>query len=246
MWTRGTLGALRRVTGALACIAALGPAAAQERSSPSVDLALVLAVDISDSIDPAQYQLQMNGIAQAFEDQDVQNAILSGLHGSIIVALVEWSDVPRMSIGWTAIASPVQAIDFADKVRQLPRLAGKFTCMASALHYIEDRVLPLQPLVAERRIVDVSGDGEENCNPEQPVDAVRSALVGEAVTINGLAIEGAGSPGALEAWYRDHVIGGPFSFVLTAEGFEDFPRAIRRKFLVEISFALAHAKREAR
>jgi hypothetical protein len=233
-----------RVAGLLvALIATVTRPSVAAAEGPAVDLALVLAVDISDSIDPAQYRLQMNGIAQAFEDEDVQQAILSGLHGAIIVALVEWSDVPRTSLDWTPIASRTDAIAFADRVRHLPRRAGKFTCMARALHYIGDRVLPLQPLAAERRIVDVSGDGEENCNPEAPVDAMRSALVAEGVTINGLAIEGMGPPGSLEAWYRDHVIGGPFSFVLTAQGFEDFPRAIRRKFLVEISFALAEAGR---
>ena len=94
---------------------------------------------------------------------------------------------------------------------------------------------------AERRIVDVSGDGKENCNPEEPTDAIRDQLVSEGVTINGLAVAGVEPPGEIEGWYREHVIGGPFSFVLTAAGFEDFPRAIRRKFLVEISYALADA-----
>lgn len=228
-----------RIAGFALLAAAWSASAGWAQEPPGVDLALVLAVDISDSIDPGQYRLQMAGIAQAFEDRDVQDAILSGLHGAIIVSLVEWSDAPRLSVDWTPISTRLDAIAFAEKIRNLPRHAGKFTCMAGALRYIEDRVLPLQPLRAERRIVDVSGDGTENCNPEHPVDSVRDQLVAEGVTINGLAIAGVETPGEIEAWYRDHVIGGPFSFVLTAAGFEDFPRAIRRKFLVEISFALA-------
>ena len=184
----------------------------------------------------------MDGIAQAFEDKDVQNAILSGLHGSIVVALVEWSDTPRMTHrldadrerGWRPWRSPSGCAAFRAMRENSPAWRG-------ALRYIEDRVLPLQPLVAERRIIDVSGDGEENCNPEEPIDAIRDQLVAEGVTINGLPIAGVGPPGELEGWYREHVIGGPFSFVLTAAGFEDFPRAIRRKFLVEISCALADA-----
>ena len=202
----------------------------------------MLAVDLSNSINPAQYQLQMAGLGQAFEDKDVQNAILSGRHGAILVTLVAWSDKPRIAIPWTPIASELEAVAFAERVRELPRIAGNFTCMADALNFIGDRVLPQQPLAAERRIIDVSGDGRENCNPRKPLDVVRSELVAEGVTINGLPILEGREADTLELWYADNVIGGPFSFVLPAEGYDDFARAIRRKFLVEISMALAASR----
>jgi hypothetical protein len=201
----------------------------------AVDLALVLAVDISNSIRPNQYDLQLAGLAQAFDDKDVQQAILSGRHGAISVTLIAWSDKPRIAIPWTTLASVVDAEAFGKRIRNLPRIAGNFTCMADTLHFIGDRVLPLQEIPAERQIVDVSGDGRENCNPDRSLDIVRSELLAHGVTINGLPIlEGVEAEG-LDQWYADHVIGGPFAFVLPAEGYSDFARAIRRKFLVEIS-----------
>ena len=214
------------------------PAPAAARRHPRrVDLALVLAVDISNSINPAQYQLQMSGLMQAFEDKAVQDAILSGTHGVILVTLVAWSDKPRIAIPWTPIASELEAVAFGARIRDLPRVAGNFTCMADAMRFIRDRVLPLQPMPAERQVIDVSGDGRENCNPVEPVDAVRSELVAGGVTINGLPILEGAEAARLEQWYADHVVGGPFAFVLPAEGYNDFARAIRRKFLVEISTA---------
>ena len=211
--------------------------AAGDKPPPAVDLALVLAVDISNSINADQYRLQMAGLMQAFEDKAVQDAILSGTNGAILVTLVAWSDKPRIAIPWTPVASELEAVAFGARIRDLPRVAGNFTCMADAMRFIRDRVLPLQPIPAERQVIDVSGDGRENCNPVEPVDAVRDELVAEGVTINGLPIlEGPEAP-QLEQWYSDHVVGGPFAFVLPAEGYSDFARAIRRKFLVEISQA---------
>lgn len=221
-----------------AVIAFAKPASAQGQA---VDLALVLAVDISNSMDATQFQLQMAGLAQAFEDQAVQDAIVSGRHGRIIVTLVAWSDKPRIAIPWTPLGSELEAFAFAETIRDLPRIAGNFTCMADALNFVSDRVLPLQPVPAERQIVDVSGDGRENCNPKKPLDAVRSELVAKGVTINGLPILEGVEADLLEQWYVDNVIGGPFAFVLPAQGYNDFARAIRRKFLVEISRAMGDA-----
>jgi hypothetical protein len=225
--------------GILCALAALpmllaAPAAAEDEP-PAVDLALVLAVDISNSITLGQYQLQMAGLAQAFEDEEVQQAILAGGHGAIVVTLVAWSDKPRIAIPWTPIGSELEAIAFGERIRDLPRIAGNFTCMADAMRFVRDRVLPLQPVPADRQVIDVSGDGRENCNPQEPVDAARSDLVAGGATINGLPILEGPEADRLEQWYADHVIGGPFAFVLPAEGYGDFARAIRRKFLAEIA-----------
>lgn len=224
-----------------AALAFAKPASAQGTAGQAVDLALVLAVDISNSMDATQFQLQMAGLSQAFEDQAVQDAIVSGRHGRIIVTLVAWSDKPRIAIPWTPLGSELEAFSFAETIRDLPRIAGNFTCMADALNFVSDRVLPLQPVPAERQIVDVSGDGRENCNPKKPLDAVRSELVAKGVTINGLPILEGAEADLLEQWYVDNVIGGPFAFVLPAQGYNDFARAIRRKFLVEISRAIGDA-----
>lgn len=229
---------------AVAFAVATGPAvAAGDKSPEAVDLALVLAVDISNSINAEQYQLQMAGLMQAFEDKAVQDAILSGTHGAILVTLVAWSDKPRIAIPWTPISSELEAVTFGARIRDLPRIAGNFTCMADAMRFIRDRVLPLRPIVAERQVIDVSGDGRENCNPAEPVEGVRDALVAERVTINGLPILEGAEADQLEHWYEDHVVGGPFAFVLPAQGYNDFARAIRRKFLVEISQAWGPGQR---
>ena len=221
---------------ALLAVIAGALAMAQEKSAPAVDLALVLAVDYSNSMTAEQYQLQMAGLADAFKDKAVQDAILSGQHGAIAVTLVAWSDKPRIAIPWTLLGSELEVMAMAERIRDLPRIAGNFTCMSDAMHFIEDRVLPLQPVVAERQVVDVSGDGRENCNPERPLATARADLLAGGVTINGLPILEGPEADQLEQWYADNVIGGPFAFVLPAQGYNDFARAIRRKFLTEIAW----------
>jgi len=200
-----------------------------------VDTALVLAVDVSGSVDDNRYALQMEGIAAAFEDSAVQGTILSGAHGAMLVALVNWSNRPQVAIPWTVIASAADAREFAARVRQAPRLAEDFTCMSAMMQLVADKLVPLMPMPAERTIVDVSGDGHDNCNPSTPVDSVRDGLVDSGVTINGLPIRDGNEAATIEGWYRDHVIGGAAAFLLPADGYKDFGRAIRRKFIIEIS-----------
>jgi Protein of unknown function (DUF1194) len=200
-----------------------------------VDTALVLAVDVSGSVDAQRYALQMEGIAKAFEDRDVQRTILSGPNRSMTVALVEWSNTAALTIPWTLIASPADAQAFAEKVRHAPRTDNAFTCMSRALQLVEGKVLPFAPVPAERIIIDVSGDGHDNCNLSPPVDAMRDRLVAAGVTINGLPILAGNEAATLEDWYRTNVIGGNAAFIETARGFDDFGRAIRQKFMVEVS-----------
>jgi hypothetical protein len=220
-----------------AVLAFQAPAAQSEivARAERVDTALVLAVDVSSSVDEARYALQMEGIAGAFEDREVQGLILSGPHRAIFVALVEWSNRASVAIPWTLIASRADATGFADKVRHAPRAEDQFTCMARALQVVDGKVLPFLPVPADRTVIDVSGDGHDNCNTSPPVDAVRDGLAAAGVTINGLPILVGDEAATLEAWYRDHVIGGPAAFLVPAHGFADVARAMRRKFLVEIS-----------
>jgi len=96
-------------------------------------------------------------------------------------------------------------------------------------------VLTRMPVKSDRTVVDVSGDGHDNCNPPVPVDAVRDELVAGVVTINGLPILEGDEVLTLAPWYRDHVIGGAGAFLLPAAGFKDFGRAIRQKFITEVS-----------
>ncbi|HUC67351.1 MAG TPA: DUF1194 domain-containing protein [Stellaceae bacterium] len=227
----------------LLCVAALIVAvisawtSAAEAQAEKADLALVLAVDVSGSVTEERFALQMEGIARAFEDPAVQAAILAGPHRAIFATLVEWSDRTTEVVPWRLIASADDARAFATSVRQAPRADDQFTCMAAALNVISGKVLPFLPAPAQRTIVDVSGDGHDNCNPATNVDSVRDALVASGVTINGLPILEGDEATTLESWYRDHVVGGPDAFLAPALGFKDFGRAMRRKFLVEISSA---------
>jgi hypothetical protein len=153
----------------------------------------------------------------------------------MLVALVEWSNRAAIAVPWTLIASRADATGFADKVRHAPRADDQFTCMARALQMVDGKVLPFLPVPADRTVIDVSGDGHDNCNSSPPVDAVRDGLAAAGVTINGLPILEGDEAATLETWYRDHVIGGPSAFVVPAHGFPDIARAMRRKFLIEIS-----------
>jgi hypothetical protein len=221
-------------------LAANTSAVAQDRppSRPeTVDTALVLAVDVSESVSPDRYTLQMEGIARAFEDEDMRSTISSGGRRPLFVSLVEWSDKPTVSIPWTLIMSTADMQAFSNRVRRTPRGRGIFTCMSRALQYIDDKVLPFLPVSAAHTVIDVSSDGQENCDPARPVDDVRADLIAEQVTINGLPILEGSEADTLAQWYEDHVIGGHGAFLIPAYGFQDFQRAMLQKFAREISAA---------
>jgi hypothetical protein len=221
-----------------------------------VDTALIVAVDVSNSVDEQRYRLQMEGIAQALEDPDVIQAIIGGAKGGILFSMVTWADRPKIALPWTYISNAAEARAAAKRVRALPRQGGEFTCMSRMMRFVSDKVAPQIPAKAAKVVLDISGDGRDNCNAEESTDAVRDELVQYGVTVNGLPIlEGsdevvAEAPGGvstesylpeeqtgapLEEWFRQHVKGGPGSFVLPANGYADFGRAIRQKFVLEVS-----------
>ena len=215
-----------------------GPASAADEAAVTeaeVDTALVVSVDVSNSVDEHRYQLQMGGIASALEDDGVMDAILSGPQGGIAIAMVVWADRPKTAIPWTVIRNKEDAAAVAKKIRALPREGGEFTCVASMLRNVADKLVTQIPVKAARTIVDVSGDGSENCNPVEPIQSIRDELVDAGVTINGLPILDGKEKATLEKWFTDNVRGGPSGFVLPAIGFDDFPRAIRQKFVIEMS-----------
>jgi hypothetical protein len=220
---------------AAALMSLFAPIASAGAPQPEVDTALVVSVDVSNSVDAHRYKLQMEGIAKALEDPEVLRAILNGPQGGILFSMVTWADRPRVAVPWTKISSAADAAAVAKIVRALPRLDGEFTCLSKMLRSVADKVVPQIPGKPFRIIVDVSGDGQENCNPEEPLDVVRNELAASGVTINGLPIlEGDEGP-TLKGWYEENVKAGPGSFVLPANGYGDFGRAIRQKFVIEIS-----------
>lgn len=223
------------------------PSTAASAHFEPVDTALVIAVDVSNSVDERRYRLQMSGIAKALSDPAVVGTILNGSQGAILVSIVAWSDRPRVALPWMRIASQADAEAVAAKILELPRITGEFTCLANMLHFLNDKVLPTVPATALRKVVDVSGDGKDNCNSQVATPAIRDEIVSYGSIINGLPILEGKEAMTLEKWYDDNVRGGPGSFVLAAKSFEDFGRAIRQKFIVEISglqprrrFAVVH------
>ena len=226
-----------------------------------VDTALIVSVDVSQSVDQDRYKLQMEGIAQALEDPAVVAAIAGGEHGAILFSMVAWADKADFSLDWQRIASQADASKVAALVRSLPQKGGEFTCMGRMLHSVATSVIPHIAVPAGRVVVDVSGDGVDNCNDQHEVHAERDAVLATGATINGLPIIVAGendivgtgayrAPGyglrelsresdqdgtTLDRWFTDHVVGGPGSFVLAAQGYADFGRAFRRKFVTEVS-----------
>lgn len=216
---------------------ALPTAAGQSALQDRLDTALVVSVDVSNSVDEHRYKLQMEGIAAALEDPAVINAILNGPNGGILFSMVSWADRPQVAVPWVKITSKADAMAVATKVRMLPRHGGEFTCLSRMMRFVSDKIVTQMPQKTLRVVLDVSGDGSDNCNPEEPASAVRDELVGTGATINGLPILEGKEAKTLEPWYRDNVMGGPGAFVLPAEGFNDFGRAIRQKFVVEISAA---------
>jgi len=203
----------------------------------TVDTALVLAIDVSQSVNDERFALQMLSIASAFHDTEVQGTIIAGPHGAMLVTLVQWSSRPFVSIPWTLITSPADADAFADRVAGTLRADRQFqhTCLSVALREIEGTILPVLPMPAIHTIIDVSGDGIDSCHPDRAVDAIRDKLVAGGATINGLPIPEGDQVWLLEEWYRDHVIGGPGAILVPARSYADVKRAMRQKLLLETS-----------
>lgn len=251
---------------AVAAVAGLtmSPAAGKAGESGQqlvVDTAVILAVDVSDSVDDNRYSLQMEGMARALEDQGVIDALTSGPNGKVALQLIVWADNVETALPWQIISRAEDARATTAQIRQLKHKAGEYTCMARMMSIVDERLLDDLPFQTQRIVLDVSGDGIDNCADPASVDVARDRLIGRSVTINGLPIlvkgenETVGSgayraPGfglrplsrgpdtettTLDKWFRAHVIGGPASFIHAAQGYEDFERAFRQKFVSEIS-----------
>ncbi len=217
---------------------------AQQGPYADVDTALIVSVDVSSSVDQYRYDLQLEGIAKALEDKGVQKAILNGPQGAILFSLVTWADKPRVDVPWVRISSPEEARSVARLVRKVPRNQGNFTCVGQMFKFLNEKVLSRIPVETLRTVVDVSGDGKDNCNPHQPISELRDEIVKHGTTINGLPILEGDQADTLEGWYKENVKGGFGSFILPAIGFEDFGRAIRQKFVVEISGVMPSTDRK--
>jgi hypothetical protein len=194
-------------------------------------LELILAVDVSGSIDAREFDLQAQGLAEAFENPSLSAAIRE-LEGGMLVTMTHWSGSTRQlqMTGWHRLTDAASLAAFAAEVRASERAWRNFsTAIGDALIHAAD-VSATAPSACKRRVIDVSGDGVSN---EGTAPAVISApLAARGYTINGLVIRGA-DPDPV-AHFRAQVIAGPGAFVEIAEDFADYPRAILRKLLREI------------
>ena len=202
----------------------------------SVDLELLLAVDVSPSVDPVEYDLQMRGLEQALRDPSVVNAIKAAPHG-LALALMQWAGPgeQNLSVAWSEVRDQASADAFAAKISAIARLpTNGGTALGDALSRCVS-LLAESNVKAARRIIDISGDGRTN-EGDSPAP-MRTYAVQAGITVNGLVIDR--KERQLSRYYRDFVIGGPGAFVLQINGFEDFARAMRKKLIREIEIAMA-------
>jgi hypothetical protein len=225
--------ALRFLAGLLLAAALIGPAAAQTARQQPVDLALVLAVDASGSVDRVRFELQKQGYVAAFRHPRVLQAIRSGPIQSIAVIMMQWTgpSLQVIAVPWTQISDQASANAFADKVAAAPRaLFGGGTSISGAI----DASMALlfdNPFQATRRVIDISGDGSNNRG--RSVSQARDEAVRAGVGINGVPIL-ALEPD-LDQYFKQNVIGGPGAFVIAAKDFETFGEAILKKLIAEIA-----------
>jgi hypothetical protein len=236
---------IRLVKGILALVALVMVSTQPVLAAEHVDLLLVLSSDVSRSVDHPKFLLQREGYAAAISDPLVMEAIKSGPHQRIAVCFVEWSGfgAQKLVIDWTMIDSPGAARKFGDQLLELPRAFADRTSISGGIEFAATQ-LERAPFEGSRRTIDVSGDGTNNAGRD--VKLARDETIAKGIVINGLVIlsdrpvpwnaEHTNPPGGLEKYYQDNVIGGPGAFVLVAENFNSFGRAIIKKMIAEIAF----------
>ncbi len=232
---------MRRLIRALLLI---GFAATPAHAADKVDLALVLAADVSRSVDVEKFELQRQGYAAAITDRRVLEAIQSGRAHRIALLFMEWSGLfsQQVVVDWTVIDGATAAKAFAGRLLEAPRSFANRTSISAGIEFAVSQLARL-PYFAERQTIDVSGDGTNNSGRD--VDLARDAALALGITINGLVIlsehplvwnpEHTNPPGGLAAYYRVHVVGGPGAFVMQAKNFSSFGDAIVKKMIAEIA-----------
>ncbi len=213
------------------------PAKAQE----PVDLALVLAVDSSGSVNEYEFILQMRGLAEAFRSPAVLNAIKSATPRGVAVNLVQWSSVDQQgqAFGWLVVRDQASAELVANLIDRTPRLVKDGATAISAL--LDYATVLVMGVDAYRRVIDVSGDGRDNQAGAGTLSG-RVRAVAAGITVNGLAI--LNETPYLEFYYLSEVIGGENAFVLGADDYDDFAQAIRIKLIKEINNAPMSDRRD--
>lgn len=242
---------LQMVTALAVFVAGFWTVTAVAQNTPlPVDLELVLAVDVSGSIDPDEARLQRDGYVAALTDPAVIKAISGGILGRVAMTYIEWAgeDYTTTVANWTVIEDEASARAFAATVGRAPIQTALWTSISNIIDHALS-TFPGNGFEGTRRVIDVSGDGPNNQGGL--VTKFRDRAVAQRVAINGLPIVNEraspfGWPALpnLDLYYANCVIGGPGSFMVVANTFADFARAIRKKLILEIADAHPHQPRE--
>lgn len=210
------------------------------RARPHVGLALVLGSDVSKSVSPDRYKRQIEGHISAFRDEEVL-ACIGRLTEPLALMSFDWAAGQQVRVPWTIIRAPDDLVRFAEHFASVPRpLAeevGIYTHLAEAIEFAR-LALTTPTMLAARHVFDISGDGADSERVPLRPEVARDRAVEGGVVINGLPIIAKTSPPqppeGLETYYRKKVIGGDGAFLVCANGFEDIPRAFKKKLINEM------------
>lgn len=197
-----------------------------------VDIELVLAIDCSSSVDDEEFALQVSGMANAFRDPMIQNAIQNGVEGAIGISIIQWSSerFQNVAVHWRLLTGPADADNLANEIEAMPRTIGTgATSIANALLFAANSFNG-NGMEGYRRVIDMSADGENNQGLD--IHIARAQVLARGITINGLAIRNE-FPN-LDIYFEDRVIGGDRAFTEVAKDYEDYRNAIFRKLFREL------------
>lgn len=200
------------------------------KPAAACDLALMFAVDVSGSVDPNEYRIQMEGLAEGLRDRQIAESLVAG---KAALSLVQWTGMSRqrVTLPWVQIRSHDDLENFASSIADDARVWRNFSTAIGEGLRLAVSSFDAAPTCA-RRVIDVSGDGVSNEGTEP--SQLRTLISQKSITVNALVIEDA-TAGDLTGYYYENVIFGPGAFVVTADGYDEYPEKMRKKLLREVT-----------
>ena len=202
-------------------------------AAAQADVALVLAVDVSGSVTEERFKLQREGIARALESDTLAAAVMDGPHQVIEVAVVEWAEEQEVIVPWTVVHCREDLAGLASALRNTGRSWVHTKTDPAGGIVAATMLFNSAPFPADRKVIDVSGDGAQNTGDVKATDA-RDRAIAHQITINGLPITSGEEPN-VDDWYRANVVGGQDAFLVVANGFDAFAEAFQQKLVREVA-----------